>query len=56
MRRGASAERNHSKFFLETVNLATGIFSSRSRGDTGFLATWQCTHSMGSDAVNGVSP
>ena len=30
-----------------------GIFFNRSLGGTGFLAIWQWTHSMGSDAVNG---
>ena len=35
---------------------AAGIFSSRSLGGAGFLAMWQCTHSIGSDAVNGSEP
>jgi hypothetical protein len=29
---------------------------SRAAGATGRLATWQCTHSMGSVAVNGKTP
>ncbi len=33
-----------------------GIVPSRSAGGTGFLAIWQWTHSMGSDAVNGSEP
>ncbi len=33
-----------------------GTFSRRSLGGTGFLAIWQCTHSMGSFAVNGRKP
>ena len=32
---------------------ALGISCSRSPGGTGCLAMWQCTHSIGSDAVNG---
>ena len=35
---------------------AAGIFSRRTFGGTGFLATWQCTHSIESDAVNGSEP
>ena len=30
-----------------------GMFGARSRGGTGCLAIWQCTHSIGSDAVKG---
>ena len=33
-----------------------GIFSNRSLGGSGFLAIWQCTHSIGSAAVNGREP
>ena len=33
-----------------------GTFSNRSPGGTGFLAMWQCTHSIGSAAVNGRAP
>ncbi len=33
-----------------------GIFFNRSPGAIGFLAIWQCTHSIGSDAVNGRNP
>ena len=39
-----------------TCEIATGIFSSRSLGGAGLLAIWQCTHSIGSDAVNGSTP
>ena len=31
-------------------------FSNRSAGATGFMATWQCTHSIGSEAMNGNCP
>ena len=37
----------------ETVR---GTFFIRSDGGTGRLAMWQCTHSMGSEAVNGSLP
>ena len=33
-----------------------GTVSSRSLGGTGFLAIWQCTHSIGSAAVKGSGP
>ena len=33
-----------------------GTFASRSPGGTGRRAIWQCTHSIGSDAVNGSCP
>ena len=33
-----------------------GTFAFRSAGGTGFLAMWQCTHSIGSAAVNGRAP
>ena len=33
-----------------------GTSLSRSAGGTGCLAIWQCTHSIGSDAVNGSAP
>ena len=35
---------------------AAGTFGTRSLGGTGILAIWQCTHSMGSTAVNGREP
>ena len=33
--------------------MGAGTVSTRSPGGAGFLATWQWTHSIGSDAVNG---
>jgi hypothetical protein len=39
-----------------TWETAAGIVSNRSLGGAGFLAIWQCTHSIGSDAVNGSEP
>ena len=36
--------------------IGAGSVPNRSLGGTGFLAMWQCTHSMGSDAVNGSVP
>ena len=33
-----------------------GTVSTRSRGGAGFRATWQWTHSIGSDAANGRAP
>jgi hypothetical protein len=34
----------------------SGISLRRRLGATGSLATWQCTHSIGSLAVNGSAP
>jgi NhaP-type Na+/H+ and K+/H+ antiporter len=39
--------------------LSSRLFSNsctRSLGGSGFLAIWQCTHSIGSAAVNGREP
>ena len=33
-----------------------GTFATRSLGGIGCRAMWQCTHSIGSDAVNGRLP
>ena len=33
-----------------------GTFFDRSLGGAGCLAMWQCTHSIGSEAVNGRLP
>ena len=35
---------------------ALGTFFTRSLGGTGCRAMWQCTHSMGSEAVKGRLP
>ena len=35
---------------------AVGTVSNRSLGGTGWRAIWQCTHSIGSDAVKGSAP
>src|ERR1700722_9753957 len=39
--------------FMITAETEAGTVLNRSRGETGFLAMWQWTHSIGSDAVNG---
>ena len=41
---------------MTIAETAPGISFSRSAGGTGRLAMWQCTHSMGSAAVNGRAP
>ena len=41
---------------MTMAETAAGTVSSRSLGGTGFLAMWQCTHSIGSAAVNGSEP
>ena len=38
------------------AEMGPGTLSKRSPGGTGFLAIWQCTHSMGSAAVKGRTP
>ena len=38
------------------AEMGSGTFSNSLLGGAGFLAMWQCTHSMGSDAVNGRAP
>ena len=35
---------------------AAGMLADRSLGGAGCRAMWQCTHSIGSDAVNGSAP
>ena len=41
---------------MTIAEMTPGISLSRSAGATGRLARWQCTHSMGSAAVNGKAP
>ena len=38
------------------ADTAGGTSLARSAGGTGCRAVWQCTHSIGSDAVNGSVP
>ncbi len=38
------------------AEMAPGTPFTRSAGGTGFLAMWQCTHSIASDAANGRAP
>ncbi len=38
------------------ADTAAGTFATRSRGGIGCRAMWQCTHSIGSTAVNGNEP
>jgi hypothetical protein len=38
------------------AEIAAGTSFTRSLGGTGFLAVWQCTHSMECAAVNGNEP
>ena len=42
--------------FIVIAETAAGTLLSRSPGVAGCLAIWQCTHSIGSDAVNGRVP
>ena len=41
---------------MMSAETALGTSCSRSAGGTGCLAMWQCTHSIGSDAVKGRLP
>jgi hypothetical protein len=48
-----------SRFFRRSSSVEPASFvdpTLSSLGGTGFLAIWQRTHSMGSDAVNGSAP
>jgi hypothetical protein len=42
--------------FITRAETRPGIFGARSPGGTGCLAIWQCTHSIGSEAVKGRLP
>ena len=41
---------------MTIAETGAGTLSNRSLGGTGFLAIWQCTHSIGSAAVKGRAP
>ena len=41
---------------MTIAETTSGTFFIRSAGGIACLATWQCTHSMGSAAVNGRAP